>query len=157
MALLTIDGLTVNCTLSGGVSSRVEALEDMARSIAGTLLRTQLSSTALASKETLTCTTIPYSTADRDTLITKLESAATLSIAGDIGARACAAVVTSIQPMLLPTPRPAQPANSFWTTSPTTGHAAPGVTGWFDSTTGALLVAWAPERRWIVSFDLIED
>jgi hypothetical protein len=99
MAMLVIDGLTVNCSINGGIGSRVESLEDIDRSIAGSILRTQMSSTALASKEILSCRTIPLTTADRNTLVTKLQSAATLPVTGDIGPRTVAAVITSKTPM----------------------------------------------------------
>lgn len=117
MAMLVIDGLTVNVALNGGLASRVEDLTDRARSIAGTLLITQLSGTVAASKDNLSCTTVPLTTTDLDTLLTKLRSAAILPVTGDIGARDVSAIITAITPM----------------------------------TVAGL------ERRWVVSFELIQD
>lgn len=99
MAMIVVEGTTVLCSIDGGIANRVENLEEIERSIAGTLLRTQMSSTAGASKQNVTCRTIPYSTADRDTLIGVLQGAALLTITGDIGSFEAAAVINAIMPV----------------------------------------------------------
>lgn len=104
MAMMTIAGVDVRLSLASGVGSSIEDLSDRARSVAGSLLITQLSGTAGAAKETLRCQTVPLSTADRDTLVTALRSAAIHAVTGDIGARNAAAVITSINPVTLPGP-----------------------------------------------------
>lgn len=103
--MIAIDGLTVLVALNGGLNSRVEDLSDRERSVTGSLLITQLSSTAAAVKKNLSCTTVPLTTADRDTLLAKLVSAATLPITGDIGSFTASAVITADrQPVTLPGP-----------------------------------------------------
>lgn len=99
MAVLIIDSLTVKCAIDGGIQSRIDDLSDRERAISGNLLITQLSSTANSQKDSLSCRTVPISTSDKNTLVTKLRSAATLSITGDIGARTAAPVLTGTTPI----------------------------------------------------------
>lgn len=99
MAAVVLDGLTVRCAIDGGIQSRIDDLSDRERAISGDLLVTQLSSTANAQKDNLSCRTVPYSTGDKDTLVTKLRSAATLPLTGDVGSRTVVPVLTGLTPM----------------------------------------------------------
>lgn len=99
MAMLVIDGLTVKATVNGGIAGRIADLSDRGRAISGHLLVTQLHSGTNDYKETLSCATAPLESDDAAALITKLKSAATLPITGEVGSFTAAAVYTGRTPI----------------------------------------------------------
>lgn len=104
MAMLEIGpgSLPVLVSINGGLASRIENLDDVGRAIGGGLLITQLTSTAGARKDTLSCTTIPLDDTAKDALVTALTASAIIAVAGDIGARNAAARITGVNPAGLP-------------------------------------------------------
>ena len=104
MAMMTIGGVNIPLTLDGGIGSQMDDLSDRGRSISGSLLITQLSSTAGDRKETLSCQTRAMTTAEVNTLVSALDASAIVAVTGDIGAANMAARIIGINPVTLPGP-----------------------------------------------------
>lgn len=121
--------LAVKVAIDGGLSRNIEQMEDVARSVAGSLLVTQMASDP-DYRETVPCQTVPISETEAEALVDAIRSAAFHFVAID---------TTTADPMDTPI-----------RTTPTTFEC--------HAVIRSITPITVPgERLWVVSFDLIES
>jgi hypothetical protein len=123
-------GVTIPVFVDGGLDRNIEQMEDVGRSVGGTLLITQTGSTAGAFKEMVSCRTPPLTEAAATTAIAALRAAALLHVAID----------TNTQ---LPADTPMRSGLTTFMVHPVIKSITPITAG--------------GNRRWVITFDLLEN